>query len=128
MYLSFSYVFVCKEPFVCQKRFDCIPESLITPETFAGNVIEVTLFCKFVWLLHVFFAFLCSKKFSLDGSSIYLFLSLDLFMIALLSCFVIKGPLISSYHFLRGICLSKTEMSTSENVEYMSLLHLKNPP
>ena len=43
-----SYVFVCKEPFVCQKGFDCIPESLITHKTFAGNFIKVSLFREFV--------------------------------------------------------------------------------
>ena len=43
-----SYVFVCKEPFVCQKGFDCIPESLITHKTFAGNFIKARLFREFV--------------------------------------------------------------------------------
>ena len=88
-----SYVFVCKEHFVYQKLSECIPESLITHETFAGNF--------------------------------NLFLSLHLFMIALLSCFVIKGPWfpLIIFHF-RGACLSNTDLNISEKVEYMSLLYL----
>ena len=58
---------------------------------------------------------------------IYIFLSLDLFILALsihgsfIIYFYHKRFLISSNHFLfRGACLSNIDLNISENVEYMS--------
>ena len=43
-----DYVFIRKEPFPHQKRFDCIPDGLIPNESFTSNLIKVRLFCEFI--------------------------------------------------------------------------------
>ena len=59
------YVFIYKEPFACQKWFDCIPGALITNKSFGANSIKVILFYEFFQIItYVFRSFIVQEDFS----------------------------------------------------------------
>ena len=86
-----GYSFVIEKTFGYQKRFDCIPKLFVSHYPIWVNFGKVVLFRLLLRFLQIFLCFLKVKKFSRDGHFLYLFLSLYLFTIALLSSFVIKS-------------------------------------
>ena len=104
-----GYIFVIEKTFGRQKRFDCIPKLLVFDYPIWSNLRKVVLFRLFVKILTDIVLLLKSKKFSRDDHFVYLFLSLDLFIIALRSAFVIKGASLPlTIFFFIGACLSRT--------------------
>ena len=72
-----------------EKGFYCIPELFTT--FFAVTFRKRAFLAYLVMLLHLLFSFLQAKKFYQEGHLKYKFLDLDLFIICLLSSFVINA-------------------------------------
>ena len=103
-----GYFFAMEEPFGCQKRFDCISKLFVSHYPIWSNSGKVVLFRLFVKILTDILFFL-NAKFSRDGHFVFFFLILNLFIIALLSSFVIKDALLPlTTFFFTGECLSWT--------------------
>ena len=85
-----GYIFVMEKTFRRQKRFDCIPKLFVAHYPIWSNFGKVVLFRLFVKILTDILLLLKCQGFT-RWPFRNLFLSLDLFIIALLSSFVIKG-------------------------------------
>ena len=86
-----GYIFVIEKTLDVRKGL-IVFQNCLFPITPFEVILEKQFFFVFLLrFLQILFCFLKVKKFSRDGHFLYLFLSLYLFTIALLSSFVIKG-------------------------------------
>ena len=95
--LQVHYIFICK------KRWNWILNKRLVFSRFC----KICFLAVFVRFVRLFFICLRAKKFSLDGHLLYLFLILDLVIIALLSSFVINRAWFS----LTCFCFSRAWLS-----------------
>ena len=109
--------------------FDCIPKLFVFDYPIWSNLGKVVLFRLFVKILTDIVLLLKSKKFSRDDGFVYLFLSLDLFIIALRSAFVIKGASLPlTIFFFIGACLSRTILKIFVKTPYWWCFSLQIDP
>ena len=107
--------------FVREERFDYIglttsQNCLLVARSFEETDLKYCFLAFLVRFLQRLLAFFSSKKFFLEGHFKYLFLILDLSIIALFSCLVIKGALFPRTIFcFKGACLSSTSLKTDGN-------------
>ena len=120
-----------EKAFICQERFDCIPECFLTSKALYWNICNVSFMVELFRLLQIVFASLYSKKLSLDGHFRYFHFNLDLLIIiiTLLIFLVMNGawlPLIVLVS--HGACLSSTYLNTFVKAKNLSLWSLYISP
>ena len=101
-----------RKPLLVRKDLTVFQYALLLTKPFPVTLWKYAFLTDLVDLLQNFFASFKAKKFSLDGHFCYLFLILDLFIISLLSSFVMK----------------ESNLNTLVKVEYISLLLLYISP
>ena len=102
--------------FVREEGFEYIQDCLSAARSLKKTDLKYYFLTLLVRFLQRCVAFFSSKKFSLEGHFKCLFFILDLSIIALFSCLVIKGALFPrTIFYFKGACLSITSLKTDGN-------------